>query len=87
VALVDAYWPAAFATQTVFAPTATVSFALHLTEAALSLRTDAPLFYRARSMASAAGYQFELRELWSADGQLIALNPQTFVVIVPPGAR
>ena len=42
---------------------------------------DQPLFHVARAVAGAEGYIAEQRELWTADGELVALNPQTFVVI------
>lgn len=80
-AMADAYWPALFATTTGFRPMATVTFTLQLTDRALALPSDAPLFYRARALAASAGYVSELRELWTADGELVALNPQTFVII------
>jgi hypothetical protein len=81
VAMADAYWPAMFATVTAPRPMATVTFTLQLTERALALEPGAPLFYRARGTAASAGYVSELRELWTADGELVALNPQTFVII------
>lgn len=81
VAMADAYWPAVFSTFTGFRPMATVTFTLQLTERALALEPGAPLFYRARALAGSAGYVSELRELWTVDGTLVALNPQTFVII------
>ena len=79
--MADAYWPSTYATASAPRPMATVTFTLQLTERALSLDATAPLFYRARSVAHSAGYVSELRELWTADGELVALNPQTFVII------
>lgn len=81
VAMADAYWPALFATVAAPRPMATVTFTLQLTDAAHALDPAAPLFYRARALAHSGGYVSELRELWTADGALVALNPQTFVII------
>jgi len=81
VAMADAYWPAIFATQTAPRPMATIAFTLHLQPIATSLPTNAPLYYRARASSAGGGYVSEARELWTQEGALVALNPQTFVVI------
>lgn len=81
VALADAYWPAPFAIETSFRAMATVSYSLQLTARAYGLPVDEPLFYRSRALAADAGFAFELRELWTASGELVAINPQTFAVI------
>lgn len=80
-AMADAYWPAIYSTTTSLRPMATVTYTLQLTMKAHQLDPSAPLFYRARVLASDGGYVSELRELWAPDGALVAINPQTFVII------
>ncbi len=79
VALTDAYWPAAFTKAQAFTPMATISYTLQLTGTPVSPETR--LFYTAKELFSVEGYSAELRQLWTEDGRLVALNPQTFVVI------
>jgi len=79
--LVDVFWPTLFSTMSAPRPMATVTYTLQLTEAARDLPPDRPLYFRSRGIVASAGYLAELRELWTADGRLVALNPQTFVVI------
>lgn len=80
IALADAWWPAAFSTQNAPRPVATISFAL---QSLLGDRVlpSTPLFHRARAVVSREGYFAEHRELWTKDGELVALNDQTFVWI------
>jgi hypothetical protein len=80
-ALADCYWPAALATEQELRPVATVSYTLSLMDAAHRLNPDAPLFHRGRVLSGDSGYMMEMRELWTADGELVALNPQTIVMI------
>jgi len=79
--LVDVFWPSLFSTLTAPRPMATVTYTLQLTEAAYDLAPDRPLYFRSRGIVASGGYLSELRELWTEDGRLVALNPQTFVVI------
>lgn len=79
VALADAYWPAAFTKAQTFVPMATISYTLQLTGALVT--PDTRLFYTAEELFCAEGYSAELRQLWTEDGRLVALNPQTFVAI------
>ncbi|HEU4539406.1 MAG TPA: thioesterase family protein, partial [Polyangiaceae bacterium] len=81
VALADAWWPATYSIEPAPRPTATLSYALELAWDGTPLPTDRPLFYRARSVAACDGFVVELRELWTADGQALAFNQQTFVLI------
>ena len=81
VALADAYWPAGFAIETGPRPVGTVAFTLQYFPPQSPLDPNEPLFYRARAIAAADGYIVEHRELWTGNGDLVALNPQTFVWI------
>lgn len=81
VAMADAYWPAIFSTTTAPRPMATVTYTLQILHPPEALDPEAPLFYRARMLAGRDGYVSELRELYTPEGRLVALNPQTFVVI------
>ncbi len=76
-ALVDAWWPAAIVRARP-RPLATIAFTLELVGEA---RGDAPLLYRGTVDVAGDGFFLETRELWTEDGQLVALNHQTFAVI------
>lgn len=78
---IDAYWPTLYSTFTAVRPMATIAFTFQPLVADAPPLGDEPLFFRARLVASHAGYCVELRELWTADGRLVALNQQTMVVI------
>jgi hypothetical protein len=80
-ALVDAWWPAVLHRFEAPRPMATIAFTLHLAGTLADLPAGTPCFHRARALVTAQGYSMEVRELWRPDGQLIALNPQTFAVI------
>ena len=59
---------------------ATLAFTLDIVGGAAGLAPDAPLLYRATAPVCTDGYALETRELWTADGRLVAINQQTFVV-------
>jgi acyl-CoA thioesterase len=80
-AIADAWWPAAFSVLTGPRPMSTITFLLQLVHPPDGLDPSAPLAYRARCLSAHAGHLIEVRELWSPEGQLLALNTQTFVVI------
>lgn len=77
-ACIDAYWPGFIVGDREPRAAATLTYTLQLTGVAVP--HDEPLAYRARSLAAGDGYVPELRELWTADGQLLAVNPQTLVL-------
>jgi hypothetical protein len=79
-ACVDAYWPVALLGLTAPRPMATLTFTLMIVSDLTGVAPDAPLAYRARALAAGGGYIPEYRELWSPDGRLLALNPQTFAL-------
>ena len=81
VALIDSFWPALLASAPAPRPVATLTFGFQLVTPLAGLDPDAPLFYRARMLAGGDGYGSEMRELWSEDGRLVALNQQTIVVM------
>lgn len=81
VAMIDTFWPAMIAAERAPRPIATLTFGFERVGDPERVDPDAPLFYRARILAGAGGYAVEARELWSEDGQLLALNQQTIVVI------
>lgn len=78
-AMIDVWFPAALVHANTMRPMATISFTLEVIDAA-NLR-DEPLLYRGVSPVTADSYSFETRELWTADGRLLARNHQTFVII------
>lgn len=80
-ACVDAWWPALFTCETAPRPMATIAFTLDFTSPLTGPSANAPLFHRGRDVSIRDGYVTEVRELWSEDGRLLALNQQTFVII------
>ena len=80
-AMIDAWWPAAFARLTTMRPMATIAFTLDIAGGVDGLDPAAPLLYRATAPVCTDGYSLETRELWSGDGRLVAINHQTFVII------
>lgn len=81
VAVADGYWPCVLAIEPAPRPTVTVAFTLQLLRPASALPREAPLFHRARTLAGSDGYVVEQRELWSEQGELVALNQQTFAIV------
>ena len=81
LAYIDAYWPVAFALEEAPRPMATVAFTYQRCLDPSTLAPEEPLFLRSRGQASHQGFATELRELWTGDGRLVALNPQTFAII------
>lgn len=81
LALTDVYWPAFFALETQPRPGGTLSFTEQVFPPRAPLPLDQPLYCRAVLLAAQDGYLYEQRELWSADGQLLVLSPQTFAVV------
>ncbi len=79
-ALADAWWPVAFA-RLGPRPMATIAFTLDIAGGLDGLDPDAPVLYRATAPVCTDGYVLETRELWGADGRLVAINHQTFVII------
>lgn len=79
-ALIDAWWPVAFA-RLGPRPMATIAFTLDIAGGLDGLDPDVPLLYRAAAPVCTDGYVLETRELWGSDGRLVAINHQTFVII------
>jgi len=80
-ALADAWWLAGTVGLATPRPVATLAFSLDLPGDTEGLDPGAPLFHRASAPAASDGYISEYRELWGADGRLIALNHQVVVII------
>ena len=78
IALTDATWPALFPTQTTFQRMSTISFMFQTFGPWDDLRTNAPIYHRGRVLWARNGHADEMREIWSEDGRLLALNHQTF---------
>lgn len=81
IALADCWWPAILPAEPDPRAMATIGFTLQVVGSTVGLEPDAPLYHRGYVLAGEEGYLVEQRELWSADGRLLALNPQTFVLI------
>jgi hypothetical protein len=80
-ACADAWWPILFSRASRPRPMATVAYTLQILADPAALNPDAPLAYRARTATISRGHAIEFRELWSEDGQLVALNQQTIAII------
>lgn len=78
VGIVDATWPALLPKLTEFQPMSTISFALHTFGPWTGLQTDARIYHRAKVLWARDGHASEVREFWSEDGRLLALNYQVF---------
>ena len=79
-AMIDVWYPCALVRLAEMRPMATIAFTLEMVSDVNDLG-DEPLLYRASSPVCSDGYAFETRELWRADGRLVARNHQTFVII------
>ena len=75
--MIDVWWPAVLSRMPAFRPMATIAFTLQL----VGDPGDGPLMYRATVPVVSDGYFVEQRELWTASGELVALNHQTFAII------
>lgn len=86
VALADAWWVSVMARMDRPRPAATVGFTVDLPGDPGRLVRDVhgrlePLFHRGRIVAAREGYVVEIRELWTARGELLTWNTQTVAVI------
>lgn len=81
IGLADAYYPATFAIEEGPRPMGTVSFTFEPQVDLATVSPDGPFAYRCTVPAAFEGYSVELREVWDANGRLLALNQQSFVVI------
>ncbi len=81
IALADTYWPTFLAGEPGPRPAATVSFALQVLQDPAELDPAIPLFHQARELGHADGFVCELRELFTPEGALVAVNLQTFAII------
>jgi acyl-CoA thioesterase len=81
VAMADAWWPAVLCAETRPRGAVTVAFTLQLCAAPAALPASEPLYHRGRSLAVHDGFVVEQRELWTAAGQLVALNQQTLALM------
>jgi hypothetical protein len=77
--MADAWWPVVVVEMTEPRPIATVTFGLQLFIDAPP--GDAPLYHRATAPAADDGYCTEFLELWTEDGQLVALNQQVIAIL------
>lgn len=77
-AMIDVWYPGALVHMTQPRPMATITFTLDVIHTDPG---DEPLLYRGVSPVCSDGYVSETRELWRADGTLLARNHQTFVII------
>lgn len=80
-ALADAWYPGTLVRAKGPRPIATIAYTLEIVEPLGDADRDAPLLYRGTVPVARGGYFLETRELWTADGRLLALNHQTFAVI------
>jgi acyl-CoA thioesterase len=79
LAMVDAWFPSVLPVLKSPRPFGTISFAAHLFDRAWL--PHEPLFHRSRLLGAQHGYFAELRELFTARGELCAVNQQTMAII------
>lgn len=80
-ALADAWWLACVVRVPGLRPAATLIYTLHVLVDPGALDPVAPLYFRGRGLVMRGGYGVEQRELWTAGGELVALNQQGVVLI------
>jgi hypothetical protein len=78
---IDAWWPTLFSIDPKPRPVATVAYTMQLLADPAALAAEEPLAFRAKMLSLGDGFFVELRELWSG-GRCVALNPQTFAILV-----
>ncbi len=81
IGLADAYWPALFTVSPGPRPCATVSFFIHLNPGRIAAVSSQRVFCKNQMLSSSQGFFVEERRIFNEDGQLLALNTQTFVII------
>jgi acyl-CoA thioesterase len=79
--MIDVWYPAFLIRNTHPRPLATIAYTLELVSDIADLAAEAPLAYRGTVPVCGDGYFLETRELWTADGRLVARNHQTFAII------
>jgi len=80
IGLLDCWWPGFLVTEPGPRLSVTVSFLAEFLVDPATVPVDAPLRYRARTLAEGGGFVVEFRELWSGD-RLVAANQQAFAVV------
>lgn len=81
VALSDVVWPSMIIRLASPRPMATISYMLEIVDDLEGVDPQLPVLHVGRTPVSQQGYTVEFRELWGADGRLLALNQQTIVMI------
>jgi acyl-CoA thioesterase len=80
-AMADVWWPGALVRFDRMRPAATIAYTLDIVGTLDGLDADAPLFHRGTVPVMSDGYFLETRELWGADGRLVAINHQTMALL------
>jgi acyl-CoA thioesterase len=80
-ALLDSWWPSAYARFSTMRPMATVAYTMQTIDGFEGLDPEEPFLIQCRSDAARDGYCLEERELWGHDGRLVAANQQTMAVL------
>jgi acyl-CoA thioesterase len=80
-ALLDSWWPSAYARFSSLRPMATVAFTMQMIDGFEGLDPEEPALLQCRSDVARDGYCLEERELWGHDGRLIATNQQTMAIL------
>ncbi|MFN0248212.1 MAG: acyl-CoA thioesterase [Kofleriaceae bacterium] len=80
-AMADVWWPGALVRFDRMRPAATIAYTLAIVGTLDGLDPAAPLLHRGSVPVMADGYFLETRELWGADGRLVAINHQTMALL------
>jgi hypothetical protein len=81
VAMADVWWPCGLVVERLPRPAATIAFTLQNLVPDRALDPNEPLYHRARGLAARDGFVVEQRELFTKEGELVAMNQQTIVWI------
>lgn len=83
IAMADSWWPACFSALRSPRPVATLTFMIEILGdcGPEGGSDDAPLYFCGRAPAAREGFTSEQRQLWTADGRLLAINHQVMIVI------
>ncbi|WP_053233481.1 acyl-CoA thioesterase [Sandaracinus amylolyticus] len=80
-AMLDAWWPTLFSRSAGPRPMGTVAFTMQVLCDLREVDPTGTFAYRAWTPVAHEGWVLEMRELWDEQGNVVAMNQQTFAVI------
>ena len=79
--MLDAWWPTLFSRSAGPRPMGTVAFTMQVLRDLREVDPTGAFAYRAWTPVAHEGWVLEMRELWDEEGNVVAMNQQTFAVI------